>query len=567
MLSCSLTQASEDAIPPEDSGTDRPDIADKPLRVSRLAALRRLLFRRLPADEAKEVRDAVERDGALTERYILMCALSAGIATLGLLQSSTAVVIGAMLVSPLMSPIASLGFAFASLEGRRAEEAARVLGLGILVGVAVGMLLTWLSPIRNATPEIIARTAPTLLDLAVAVLSGIAGGYATVHRKGETAIGVAIATALMPPLATVGYSLAVARFDFAGGALLLFLTNLGAISFSFALVARIRGVARPLTRVDFKPIHVIAVTGAFLLLATPLALTLARVARETYATQTARRIVLSELKIDAPQLAQLNVRWDGSTPHVAATAIVSDFDGDATEVIRARLSDVLHAACQFDLKQIVAADSRAETQAMIEAALAQLPANLQARAPTPAGVPPSEPAPIAAAIAASRVQIVAAWPKSPQRAIGLMAAPADGFNLSDYRAEEARLNAIGFGWTVDLIPPPVERMPLFLEDGQTELGLDQLGAIESMKWALTRWASRETVVEGVSGTNTTLAAQQTALARAEGVARALAGGDTRKVSARAAINPSIDPNDRRSLTRVDILPFASHSLDGVNARP
>lgn len=216
-----------------------------------LIALRRLLLRRLPAEEARDVRRQVAADGALSERYALMCALSAGIATLGLLQSSSAVVIGAMLVSPLMSPIAKLGFSFASFDAHRAQQAARVLGIGALIGIALGMVLTWFSPIRNATPEIIARTAPTLLDLAVAVLSGLAGGYATVHRRGETAIGVAIATALMPPLATVGYSIAVARWDFAAGASLLFLTNLAAIAFSFALVARVRGVVRPIERIPF----------------------------------------------------------------------------------------------------------------------------------------------------------------------------------------------------------------------------------------------------------------------------------------------------------------------------
>lgn len=233
-----------------------------PRRAARWA--RRLLFQRLPAAEARAIREGVDADGVLTERFTLMCALSAGIATIGLLQSSSAVVIGAMLVSPLMGPIAALGFGFASLDGRRIQIAARTILIGAATGVAVGMLLTWLSPVRNATPEIIARTAPTLLDLAVALLSGIAGGYVTVHQKGEAAIGVAIATALMPPLATLGYSLAVMRADFAGGAVLLFLTNLAAIAFAFALVARLRGVARPLRNVEFKPHYVVLGVGAFL---------------------------------------------------------------------------------------------------------------------------------------------------------------------------------------------------------------------------------------------------------------------------------------------------------------
>src|SRR5690606_11669808 len=119
----------------------------------------RLIFQQLPPEEVEAVQQHIEEEGALTERFVLMSALSAGIATLGLLQSSAAVVIGAMLVSPLMGPIAALGFGIASLDGERTIGAARALGIGALVGVLIGMAITGLSPIRNATPEILARTA------------------------------------------------------------------------------------------------------------------------------------------------------------------------------------------------------------------------------------------------------------------------------------------------------------------------------------------------------------------------------------------------------------------------
>lgn len=534
---------------------DKPqDSADKPLRKTGLAAIRRLLFRRLPPDEAKEVRQAVETEGALSERYVLMCALSAGIATLGLLQSSTAVVIGAMLVSPLMSPIAALGFAFASVEGRRAQKAAKVLGVGVIAGIAVGMTLTWLSPIRNATPEIIARTAPTLLDLAVAVLSGVAGGYATVHRKGETAIGVAIATALMPPLATVGYSLAVARFDFAGGAMLLFLTNLGAIAFSFALVARIRGVARPFARVDFKPIHVTVMIGAFLLLATPLALTLARVARETQAVQTAREAVLDELKIDAQQIAQLTATWDGARPRIAATVIVTRYDADAQAHIRARLLQTVNDQCQFDLRQIVAADPQSQTQAMVEAALAELPANVRARLDADPDATRADEAPVTAAVAATRLAIISSWPDTSVRRIMLLPAPAVGVSLSDLRAEEARLNRLGLGWEIAVVPPPQDRIAIYLGEDAGAFDADQAKAIDDVNWALMRWSASQPVVEGVAGATTTSAARTTAQARADAVAEALRG-EGRTVTAKPADKPIIDRADTKSLTRVDVLPF------------
>ena len=536
------------------------DSADRPLSLMRFSLLRRLLFRQLPAEEAKAVRDSVEQDGVLTERYVLMCALSAGIATLGLLQSSTAVVIGAMLVSPLMSPIARLGFAFASFDGRRAEQAAKVLGVGIASGVAIGMLLTWASPIRNATPEIIARTAPTLLDLAVAVLSGLAGGYATVHRKGETAIGVAIATALMPPLATLGYSLATARFDFAAGAVLLFLTNLAAISFSFAIVARIRGVARPFNRVDFGLVHTLAFVFGFLLLATPLALTLHRVTQEAAATRAARSIIVDELKIEPSQLAQLSARWASEAgPQIAATAVVTDFTSSAPDAIRARLVEELKSPVDLDLRQIVATDPRAQAQAIVEAALAQMPANLQARSPVAAPVEVQTPPPIAAITSASRITSIASWPEDTRRVVHVLAAPAGEFTLTDYRAEEERLNALGFNWNIEIIPPFLDRITVAFADDQTRLDDTQTTDLEVARWALIRWAASDVVVEGFSGRNDGAAARRLALARAESVAAALGQVGASQPIARAAASETALRLMREAghVRAADILPFAS----------
>jgi len=456
-----------------------------------LIALEKLLFRRLPADEARAVRQHVDEEADLTERYVLMCALSAGIATLGLLQSSTAVVIGAMLVSPLMSPIAKLGFAFASLDGKRAQDAARVLAIGAAVGVFLGMLLTWMSPIRNATPEIIGRTAPTLLDLAVAVLSGLAGGYATVHRRGETAIGVAIATALMPPLATLGYSLAVGRFDFAAGALLLFLTNLAAISFSFALVARIRGVARPMAKVEFKWRYVIMGLAAFLVLATPLALTLLRVSHETRASMVAREEICRALKIDPSQVAQLTVSWASlNDPDISATAITPAFDDDAQKQVEQRLVDRLGSPVNLRLQQIVAADPRAQTQALIDAAIANDGVN---KAP----VQPS--APIDQVRKASRMPVGQAWADAGSHSVILLAAPSNTWGLADYRAEETRLSALGFGWTVRIIPPYQTRLPVIFGDDSALVGSEQRTSIDTAVWALKRWGVNAVVVEGFSG--------------------------------------------------------------------
>ena len=135
-------------------------------------------------------------DGAhLDARYALMVTLACGIALLGLLQNSVAVIIGAMLISPLMGPIIALGMSLATFDFASMRRALKTLATGIALALAIAIGIVLVSPLQEATPEILGRTEPTLFDLLVAVLSGIAGAYATITRKGETIVGVAIATA------------------------------------------------------------------------------------------------------------------------------------------------------------------------------------------------------------------------------------------------------------------------------------------------------------------------------------------------------------------------------------
>lgn len=178
--------------------------------------------------------------------YWLQVLFSAGIATLGLVLNSPAVIIGAMLISPLMGPILATGLALAAGDLILAVRAIVSLNLSCLVAVVFATGLIVLMPFKDTTAEIAARTAPNALDLVIALFSGALGAIATCkEQKGMvTSIpGVAIAVALMPPLCVVGYGLGFA-FSFnlreglkvAWGGGLLFLTNLTAITFMAMLV-------------------------------------------------------------------------------------------------------------------------------------------------------------------------------------------------------------------------------------------------------------------------------------------------------------------------------------------
>lgn len=174
--------------------------------------------------------------------FYMLISLSTIIAALGLILSSPAVVIGAMLVAPLMSPMVGTGLAVVLGDTRFIRLSLGAVARGVLLAVGFGALTGLLSINQPATSEMLARTQPTLIDLAVALFSGLAGGYALARSDAAGALpGVAIAAALVPPLATVGISLTAGRFSHALGAMLLFTANFVSISSATALMFLILG--------------------------------------------------------------------------------------------------------------------------------------------------------------------------------------------------------------------------------------------------------------------------------------------------------------------------------------
>ena len=160
----------------------------------------------------------------LRDTLILMCSIF--IASIGLNMNSTAVVIGAMLISPLMTPIVGLGFGLAIFDTRLIKQSLEVLFTQVLVSLLVSTLYFWISPLSYASSELIARTSPTIWDVLIAIAGGIAGFIGSRKKEANNIVpGVAIATALMPPICTAGYGLANGNVRFLFGALYLFLIN------------------------------------------------------------------------------------------------------------------------------------------------------------------------------------------------------------------------------------------------------------------------------------------------------------------------------------------------------
>lgn len=218
--------------------------------------------------------------------YFGMLIFACLIALMGLLLNSPAVIIGAMLISPLMGPILACGLALTTAEWSLGKKAARNVALSVAEVVLIAFIATHLSPLREATPEILARTNPNLMDLLIAFFSGLAGTVALGSRKTAFTIlpGVAIATAVMPPLATVGYGLGTRQWTVARGAFMLFFTNFTAIVLSASLVFLLIGLRPQVERMGERHPLIrwrIAIAAAVLvLISVPLMRTLIRAATQ-----------------------------------------------------------------------------------------------------------------------------------------------------------------------------------------------------------------------------------------------------------------------------------------------
>lgn len=188
----------------------------------------------------REIRSNIDKELSLSVKssnaVILMCAIF--IASIGLNLNSIPVVIGAMLISPLMNPILGLGLSLGLSDMKLFYKALRLLGVQLGISILTSFLYFSFSPITDASDEIIARTFPTIWDVLIAFAGGTAGWVGLRKKVANNIVpGVAIATALMPPVCTIGYALSAQNLSYFIGAGYLFLINC-----SFILIATFIGV-------------------------------------------------------------------------------------------------------------------------------------------------------------------------------------------------------------------------------------------------------------------------------------------------------------------------------------
>ena len=223
---------------------ERVDIRNLPIGSELTKARKRAVpfFSYASEERFKDLFVALREDARMSGAYVVLMILSTLLATIGLYQNSTSVVIGAMLLAPLMSPIVSLSMGILRHEQELFRRSATKVVAGVALALASAVFITLLFPYKPVTNEMIARLSPSLLDLGVAIFAGIAGAYTKSYKEIlQSLAGVAIAVALVPPLAVAGIGLGRADPYFFAQAFLLFSTNLVGILVAATLTFRVLG--------------------------------------------------------------------------------------------------------------------------------------------------------------------------------------------------------------------------------------------------------------------------------------------------------------------------------------
>ena len=400
----------------------------------------------------REVIDRVCEESGWSAHFAFMTLMSAGIAVLGLLLSSPAVVIGAMLISPFMGPIIGLGFGLATFDSQELKRSAIALAVGTALAVGFCALVTLLSPLQQVTEEIAARTRPNLFDLLVALFSGLAAAYAMVRGRHGAIVGVAIATALMPPLAVMGFGLATLNWTVLGGSSLLFFTNLMTIGVAAAGLARAYGFGHTLSprQTGLQATLIVLIVVA---LAVPLGVTLRQIAFEALASRQAREVIASGFGGDA-RLSRLDIDYDARPVAVEATVFTSDYRPDAEREAERALARLMRRPVKVTLEQFRVGAAAGEAEA---AEIAQA----KGAAADRSAARIAERLALAAGVAPERVLVDRVGRRAEVRAAEL-----PGAGIETYAALEARIAALEPRWQVSLVPPVTAALPdIAFEDG------------------------------------------------------------------------------------------------------
>ncbi|TGL18057.1 DUF389 domain-containing protein [Leptospira levettii] len=261
------------------------------------------------------------------------------IASIGLNVNSTAVIIGAMLISPLMGPIVGVGFAAATNDFNQLKRFLRTLAIATIVSIITSFIYFSLSPISEAQSELLARTTPTIYDALIALFGGATGIIANTRKEKGTAIaGVAIATALMPPLCTAGFGLSQGNWYYFFGAIYLYLINsifIAIATFIFVRYMEFPKVDWGLYKEKETKVKVYLSVFAFIVII-PSVLTAYQIVRSSFFKGKAEEFIRREIITNGRRVLEKNIVY-GNQSKIEITLLGSKIDQSQEDELKNKL--------------------------------------------------------------------------------------------------------------------------------------------------------------------------------------------------------------------------------------
>ncbi len=325
-----------------------------------------------PADE-REVIEGIERGVNFRGAKLWILVIAVFVASLGLNTNSTAVIIGAMLISPLMGPIIGIGLGLGVNDFELLRRSWRNYIVATIFSIITATIYFLITPLSEVQSELLARTSPTIYDVLIALCGGLAGIIALSsqsQRTGNVIPGVAIATALMPPLCTVGFGIATANWAYAAGALYLFIINTIFIVFATLIgtvfIMKFKKKVYVDTKRD-KRIKWLIYSIVFVTMIPAVWLTVG-IVRKSYFEQHVNQFVQTEVHFPATQVLSYSTDFDNR----AFKVIVLGSEIDSTELVVMRSRLPLYSLEGADMQVIQGSQLEADKQLGLNVASSEL---------------------------------------------------------------------------------------------------------------------------------------------------------------------------------------------------
>ncbi|MCL6493470.1 MAG: TIGR00341 family protein [Ignavibacterium sp.] len=288
------------------------------------------------------------------------------IASIGLNVNSTAVIIGAMLISPLMGPIMGIGLGIGINDFELIKKSFKNLGISVLISVLTSTIYFLITPLSDAQSELLARTTPTIWDVFIALFGGLAGIVAATRKSISNVIpGVAIATALMPPLCTAGFGLATGNLYYFFGAFYLFFINSVFISLATYIIVRFMKFQKKEFLDPQKELKVKrSIVAVVLITVIPSIILAYNIVNRTFIEKNVQQFITNELSFPNTQIVSKKINFDSSRVQIEVFLLGSPVESNLIEVAKQKLPKYKLKDADLVIKQGVSGGSKVDISAL-----------------------------------------------------------------------------------------------------------------------------------------------------------------------------------------------------------